>query len=333
MNQPSFVPSTIDKATLPLFDPDFPEIRLLWDATSFSDLLRDPVVYLFKRVEGWDSQATKDALVFGRAYHAALEQRDKWLLVDADFGPSDLRKAAQRAGKEEGVPLLTDKYRTMEALERSVLQYDKAFSPENARPFTFPDGTPSVEVNFVLPIFTPDGIQLKSPSGRPYFICGYFDGLREYNDRLVFWERKHTTTTLQHYLKAFEDDFQILTYASAINILYPDLGIRTGVVDATQLLLKEPHNVFERRTFTFSRQQIEGHMRDMAMWIKVAEVMAVGKDANLEGINGWWPRRRQKWGVDGQWASVLSCTPDLRRAFLGANFDKLEPWNPAIPRN
>lgn len=322
---------------LPVLDPDFPSIRLLYDWTSFGRLFKDPVLHQLQGLEGY-GETENPILRWGQLYHGALEVRDTVL---AKGGSEDLAldRATKYAGREgvgEKWEIWRDKYRKQESLLRYVRAYCKHYSSEGVGEdysvFVWENGQPAVEQDFAFPIYLPNGEQLLSPSGRPYILCGYFDGLRLNSaGRLVGWERKHTASTLHSYVNKFEDDGQLLTYALALQILFPDLNIRSIVLDAAQLFVeKDP--LFLRREFIFSKDQIEGHLQDLIMWIKLAEVMAVGEKANLQGLDPCFPRRRQEWGLFGKWKGICAAPPALRSNYAAAEYEKGELWNPTVSR-
>lgn len=354
----------------PLFDPDYPNIRLLWDSTCIGDLQRDPYYYMMQRVKGYGAVAAP--LEFGKIYHSALEVRDRALIDGHIF------EVARELAKDHAViesekvnwAAFNDNYRTPFSLRAAVLGYCQKWNPEECRPYVFPNGKAAIEQDFCLPILLPSGEPLRSPSGRPYLLCGYFDGIRYWNGRVVGWERKHTTTTLDSYFHGFEDDNQVLTYGYALQCLFPELGIRSVVVDACQLL-QTKSNAYERREFMFSKAQMEGHIRDVIMWIKFAEMCAVGTEGMINGlidrvmsrdptgdslspeqvsaynlairdlreeavneVRPWWPRKRNKWSPTKDWQSVLSEPPAMREAYARSKFGEPgEVWNPTKVRN
>lgn len=315
----------------PLFDPDYPSIRLLWDATALSDLQRDPNLFFWKMVKGYGGDAAP--LEFGKIYHSALEARDRALIAGKsyDWARTDASLVAKHEGKEVDWALLDETmspsskgYRTQGSLETAVRGYCDKYNPEECPPYVFPDGKPAIEQDFCLPILLPSGDPLCSPSGRPYLLCGYFDGIRYWSGRLVGFERKHTTTTLDSYFKNFEDDNQILTYGFALQCLFPKLGVRSVVVDACQILKTKPH-AYARREFMFSKYQMEGHIRDVISWIRFAEMCA---------LEDWWPRKRNQWSPDPTWKNLLKHEPHLRKPYIEGRFgEPKEPWNPTRVRN
>lgn len=319
----------------PVVDPDYPSVRLLWDWTSFGRLFKDPVLHDLQGLQGY-GETNNPILIWGQIYHGALEVRDTVLAMGGSHDVA-LHKALQyaaRHGADKPWEVWRDKYRKQE----SLLAYTKAYcqrwneEAEDHSVFVWDNGQPAVEQDFAFPLSLPNGELLRSPSGRPYILCGYFDGLRKNSEgRIVGWERKHTATTLGHYVSKFSDDGQLLTYALALQILFPDLNIRSIVLDACQLLLtKEP--VFVRQEFIFSLAQIEGHLQDLIMWIKLAEVMAVGHKANLQGLDPCFPRRRQEWGLFGKWKGICAAPPALRSNYAAAEFEKETLWNPTDNR-
>lgn len=308
----------------PLFDPDYPQIRLLWDSTCLGDLQRDPYYYMMKRIKGFEGSAAP--LEFGKIYHSALEARDRILIAGGTV--SDATDAARLHAIEEAKKVdwaqFEDTYRTPFALQAAVLAYCQKWDPEDAIPYTFPNGKPAIEQDFCLPILLPSGEPLCSPSGRPYLLCGYFDGIRHWEGRVVGWERKHTIQSLDSYFRGFEDDNQVLTYGYALQCLFPDMGIRSVVVDACQLL-KTKGNTYGRREFSFSRAQMEGHLQDVIQWIKFAEMCAT---------TNWWPRKRNTWSPDKVWKGVLAEPPLMRESYARAKFGEPgEVWNPTRVRN
>jgi hypothetical protein len=212
-----------------------------------------------------------------------------------------------------------DKNKNRNTLLRTVLHYCDT-SDDRVVPYKFPDGTPAVELTFVLPL------PLESPDGTPYLLTGNLDGMVSFAGETVARERKTTKSTPGSYFFArYAPDPQIDTYDLATYVLYSDLldpkphGVMVEVTQVTQNF-----SLIERQIVSVPEERREEWLRELQVWIKQAEGYAREK---------FWPKNTASCNANGgcQFRDVCKQAPHLRQNLLehGEKYERREKrWNP-----
>lgn len=216
--------------------------------------------------------------------------------------------------KSERIYLPNDNAKNRQSLIRALIGY--AYDqPENLddglKPYVFPDGTPAVELSGRLPLpFT-------SVAGEPYILTWNFDYIGDWGSELFVVDNKTTSKTLDSkFFATYNPDTQFDTYDLIASLAYPALDISGTMVDAVQVIVSGVE--FGRMPYYRNEKQREEHLRDIEIWIKQAETYA---------LMDYWPmNKRNCWLCPLKGACSLS--PEKRPAFLKANFERREPWNP-----
>lgn len=182
-------------------------------------------------------------------------------------------------------------------------------------PFTFPDGTPAVELSGRLP--TP----WTTPAGEPYILAFHLDYIGKFGEELFITDNKTTSHALNAaFWQGYSPSMQLDNYDLFGSLLFPDLPIRGVMLDAIQVSANSVR--FGRHPFYKTESQREEQWKLIEWWIKQAERYAE---------EGFWPmNKRNCWQC--MFKGVCSKPPEERAKWLAADFVKREPWNPLKER-
>lgn len=305
-----------------------------WDNTSLELLMTCPRKYQLTIIEGWRSKTPSATLDFGKLYHAALEIVD----VCVHSGLS-LQEALRRAIREvlnattyrvvrvEGTNFIVseadpgekvtlsfwtplDKYRTREALVRSIVWYYEQYQ-ETLPVVTLPNGKPALELSFSFPM------ELRK-QGHDILWCGHIDKIIEFGPTRMILERKHTKTTLsQHYFDQYAMSNQVTGYIFAGKVCF-NVDLRGAVIDAAQLLVDATR--YQRSQQLRTPAQLTEWHADTIRWIEHAEAYSA--------VN-YWPMNKASCNNYGgcPFRDVCSSDPSVRASKLNTHFQK-RFWNP-----
>jgi hypothetical protein len=211
--------------------------------------------------------------------------------------------------------------RTRKALLRAVVWYGEEYGDDD--PVTVHDaggGTPAVELSFRMPL------EIKTPDGEPYILCGHMDGVCEYDGRVFVRERKTTAATLgKYYMQRFSPNPQVSTYALAARAVLdrPATGV---LLEATQTAVgfSRFHRSFVDRTPAQNDEWLE----TLQWYIKDAERMA---------LEGFWPINEANQMLYGgnTFRDIFAKDPAVREGFLRQKFwqaPEAERWDPIASR-
>lgn len=181
-----------------LFDPVYPTIRLVWDATTLASFARCPLQYYWRYVQGLVPSGTSEAIAFGTACHVALatwhECRDVGKAYEA--GARHLDAEAQTAYSRA-------------ALFRAIVWYAETYRSDLV--------IRKHEHKFMLPL------EIRSPSGEPYWIAGSFDALGESRDGAI-WVVERKTMKRETVWDKYLPSTQLYTYAWAARRMFDRFG-------------------------------------------------------------------------------------------------------------
>ena len=210
-----------------------------------------------------------------------------------------------------------DPYKDRYTLARAIAWYCDD-QPEDLAaglsPIKFADGTPAVELSFVMPL------PWQTPAGEPYLACGHIDSISAFGDEHLVTDNKTTMKTLgEHYWKQYKPNVQFSWYDMIGSVLYPDLGIRGIAVEAAQMLVSGVK--FGLKVIYHTEAEREELWRDVEWYLRAAERYA---------RENYWPMNRAAcFACD--FNGICNKSPEQREAYLEAGFEKRE-WNPTIPR-
>jgi hypothetical protein len=294
-----------------MFSETHPQLQTAWDNSSLALFKACPRKYQLAIVEGWRPRTQSAPLTFGNDIHRCLEHYDAECLAGTQ------PEAAMRSTLRLAIRLIrewqfSDDHRTPYTFLRSIVWYCEHYKGEAVKTHVLPEGEPALELSFRF------ALPIQTPSGEPYIYCGHIDKIGNLHGRLFALERKHTTYRLdEKYFARYSPNSQILgyTYASRVVFNAPVSGV---IVDAIQV--GKTFSAPARMPIPVTQGQLDEWMRDTLYWIKRAEDAAV---------SGYWPMNTEScYNYGGcQFRGICSKTPEVRHAFLQANF-KFDRWNP-----
>lgn len=208
-----------------------------------------------------------------------------------------------------------DRYALVRLVAWYCLEQPEELGSTGVAPYKFPDGTPAVELNFVVPL------PWQTPGGEDYLLCGYLDGLRTFGKTEMFvGERKTTKKGLDRgFWRGFSPHVQVDTYDVAGAALFPDLPIKGVIIEGAQTIQSGAR--FGAHIAHRTEAQREEYMKDLRYWLDHAERYAE---------DGYWPMNRANCWICG-FKGVCSAVPGARQGVLEADFEQ-HHWNPLEER-
>lgn len=200
-------------------------------------------------------------------------------------------------------------------LLRLVVWYCEENRNSSFKPYTFPDGTPAVELSFRMPL------GWTSPYGDPYMLCGHIDSLMTFGQETFITDNKTTKSALGPvYWAGYSPNIQVEVYDLAGSMLFQDLSLKGVVIEGAQTLQSGAR--FGQGIIYRNDSQREETLREIRYWIGQAEKWAA---------DGYWPRNTAACYLCG-FKQVCNKDPQTRDMYLKSGFQKREPWNPLVER-
>lgn len=315
-------------------------IQYAWDSTSLGLLKTCPRLYQYTMIDGWGSRDESIHLRFGIEYHSALQ----------DYAVARAAGTAHEDAIRETVRLLhsrvynwtpdrntrAGKYKNRETIIGLVIDYLDHFVDDPADTFILADGRPAVELSFrfalnwgpqaARPLDYGDDPEI-TKLGQPYLLSGHLDRVVNFADALYVMDRKTSLSTLSgYYFNQWSPNNQMTLYTLAGKIML-NSPIKGVIIDAAQVMLREPNNF--QRGFTYrTDDQLDEWVHDLKYWLQSAETYATME---------YWPQNDTSCDKFGgcKFREVCSKSPSVREQYLRATFDKLAPeerWNPLRAR-
>lgn len=207
-----------------------------------------------------------------------------------------------------------DHRKNRNTLIRAVVTYcDTQSDGGGVQPYVFPDGRPAVELHAELPL------PITSPDGDVYSLVVNLDGICTGAGETFIRERKTTKNNVgKAYFDRYEPDLQVDNYDLAAWLLYPELHIRSVMMEATQLGAQFAR--VQRHLVTIPKHRREEWFEELQHWIKTAEAYA---------ISGHWPKNTSACQNGGgcQFRQICRLAPSARAVFLKEQFEIVQ-WNP-----
>lgn len=288
--------------------------------------------YQYEILEGWQSPFKKVDLWFGGLYASALEHFHKYLAEGRDredclrqvvhealisSWDHDLDEEGNRI-PGTGKPRTYDHTaKTRENLIRTIVWYADTFEHEIFKTYTTAEGKPAVEFSFHLPIS--DDISF----------VGHIDRLcLDAAGEIFVHDQKTTGQTISpHYFAGFKPDIQMAMYTFAGKVIY-QAPVKGVIIDAAQVVVG--FSRFSRAPVLFTDDELDEwykEMQDLIESIRYHTKRYVNEKIDL-------PRRPASCGNYGgcPFRNVCSRPPQVREAYLRADFVQSRKWDPAQPR-
>lgn len=300
-----------------------PVIQRPLDNTALQAYMACPREYYFSMFLHRRAKGSSPALVYGTAWHKALEVHYK------SGGNGDLVELMVRASWEGHDAV--DDYRTLDRVLLDYRRYRKEFgTPEDearagkGRTLGYPD-EPMVELSLNAQA---------EPLIHPW--AGKIDRLIELGGLCYVEDHKTTSRLDRNYYRGFELSQQMMGYTLLAQQLMPSrqvVGVRINVAHVLKTGTK-----FERQLFTYSPAQLDEWARNTNEWMhRLSCDIYRWENKRKEGTEGYdpsyWPLAHygdngcsRKYGTC-VYHQVCSVSPRLRQGMLESQFD-VNPWNP-----
>lgn len=311
-----------------LFTESLPLLPRAFDSTMLG--LAKECLRKFKYIiiDGWNPRGFAAHLAFGIAYHKALETADRDKAKGASHDQALLNAIqfcltyGERDADGTFVPYTSlftkEPTKTRDTLVRSVVWYLDHFTKDPAKTVLLASGEPAVELSFQL------DLELHTPDGDPFILCGHLDRVVELEGSLYFTDRKTTKYQISnHFWNQFVGpNNQISLYYAATQAVLREPA-RGGIIDAVEL--GATYSRFARRIITKTPGQLSEWLTDTYYWINQVQ-QAAAEDH--------WPMNDKSCSNYGgcPFLSICSRDPKVRQQFLEHEGFIKRQWNPLESR-
>ena len=274
------------------------------DNTAMNAYMTCPKEYQYSMVEHRRGRGRSPALVFGSAWHAAMEAHYRT--------GGDLGKVAEAIyTKWEGHDSADD-YRTVDRVLLEYNRYVAHWRPTDAdfrSTLGYPD-EPMVELATNI-----------AGGGLIHPYAGKLDRIYKEGGLTYIEDHKTTSRLDKHYFSQYKLSNQMKGYTFMGQQLLP--GEKVVGVRINLLHVLTNKSGFERQIFTFTPEEIQDWVENTNRWTRrIADDTATGDFPMHFGDNGC----SRKFGMC-QYHNVCSLSPRLRPKMLEREFD-IHPWNP-----
>lgn len=282
-----------------------------WNATSLGYLKTCPQLYKYRMIDGWRAKGESVHITFGQLYHSAREHYDRFI-AQGDDHETALEKVVADALVASYPWQFEHNAKTREGLIRTIIWDLENYKDDGVKTVILADGKPAVELSFQF------DIELNSPAGSPYVLCGHLDRIVDMNGDLFVADYKTTSLTPgSYYFDQYNPDNQMSLYALAGRTIW-HLPIKGVMIYAMQVAVgfSRPERGMTYRT----TEQLEEWLEDTEHWLRAAERYA---------SEGYWPKNDTACHKYGGCAfrDICSKSPSVRQAFLETNFE-IKMFNP-----
>lgn len=311
-------------------------IQFAWDSVSLSAALSCPRRYYYQSIKGYVPRNPNYAiaLVFGILFHEGLEHYHRARAKGADHNEaveaavkhliaqpatatlpddSDIEVMKETTDEDDdGVTFRNSKLRTRYYLFRAVVWYLDNYENEQFSTVILPSGEPAVEQSFRVPL--PIDV-----AGTQLILCGHIDRVVSFNDFYYVVDYKTTKSLTTQFFAMFNLSHQMTGYTVGGNVIL-DKPVQGVWIDGAALQVGGVK--FGRAETRRTPSQI-GEYFDMLGKV-VADVIHYDKTDN-------WPMNTSAcYFCD--FKGICSLPPELRPAYLKAQFEQKPGWNPLANR-
>ena len=302
---------------------ELPLLQTLWDSTSLGALKECPTKYFYQIICGLQSKAPKDPLVFGIAFHRAMQiyhYRKAEGKKHDDALEEALDAGIQSYTDSEGeLYVAQKKERGFYALCRALVWHldhfnDSGYKEDSAKTVILDNGKPAAELSFRFYFVTIDGID--------FFLAGHFDHLVEFNNQNYVKDYKTSANLGKQFFDQFNPDNQMSLYILGGSVVLKK-KITGAIVDGIQCAVN--FNRFQRGFIQMSQENLTEFSEDTEMWIRTAKMYAE---------TGHYPKNEKSCDKYGgcPYREVCRTPPSLRENYLRTHFVQ-KVWDPSIDRD
>lgn len=304
------------------FSTALPNLQTAWDSTTLGLLKTCPRKYQLNMILGYQEK-DRIHLDFGIAYHVGLETHAK-LIASGTEPELALRQslvAAMKSAWDNGMAR-DNTYKNVANLCRAIIgNIDTYASNPAVTTHILRDGRAAVELSFKI------NLDMYSPDGEPYILCGHLDRVVEFNGKLYVLDYKTSTYALsENYFANYSPNNQMTLYNAAASAIL-DRPVSGFIVDAVQILVNGER--YHREIITRPPECLEEWLSDLKIWIRQAELYAE---------TGQYPMNDTACSMYGgcEYRNVCAAHPKVRPIILnGGGFDIRvgdKAWNPLVER-
>lgn len=303
------------------------QLQFAWDSVSLGLFKQCPHKYYLTLIEGWHLHPQPVALQYGIFFHKVMETRLR--LLARGFSNEETTLRCARLAMLLGEHLQPGRSeRTKETLTRATVWYCDQFADDTMRVTTRPNGEPTVEYSFQIPLADDAGpFEL---AGQQVFLCGHLDAYVEFLGDYWVLDYKTSKGTLgETFFAEFANSYQQKGYTAVAHALSacPNSAIPAppkGVI-ITGIELGVNYNRFARQQITWTTLQLNEYLSDMKVLIESAAMFAEREQ---------WPHNETQ--CVGRYGTcpffqVCTATPPKRQRLLEANFRR-KTWDPLESR-
>ena len=199
----------------------YPLLQTLWDSTSLGTLKECPMKYFYQVICGLQSNKPKDPLVFGTAFHRAMQiyhyRIAEGLSHDVSLNEALAAGIEAYVDNDGNLYQAVKKERGFYALCRAIVWHldhfnDLGFKPDPAKTVLLANGKPAAELTFRFHFHTDE-------EGIEFSLGGHFDHLVEYLNRFYVKDYKTTASLGPQFFDNFNPDNQMTLYTIGGNVV------------------------------------------------------------------------------------------------------------------
>lgn len=310
-----------------LFTDTLPQLPKAWDSTMLGLLKECPRKFYYTIILGYQGVGFAAHLAFGIAYHKALEVFDIARAQGDGYDLAQLKMVEFCMGygyrDEKGdfqpydAAYTNEPSKTRDTLLRACIWYTENYRNDACRTVILKSGRPAVELSFKIEL------DLQTPDGEAFLLCGHLDRLVELNDTYWFMDRKTSKNQLTpRFFNQFSPNNQMSLYYSATQIALEEPA-KGGIIDAIEL--GASYCRFKRHTITRTTGIQHEWLTDLEMWIMQAQTYAEAE---------YWPLNDKSCSNYGGCTFQVVCSrdPSVRQTILDHEGYVKRQWNPLESR-
>jgi len=273
------------------FSASIPNLQVAWDSTSLGLLKECPRKYYYTMIRARQTRAESVHLIFGGHYHKALEIYDHMRSAGGSHEDATdyalrycLEATVERDAEGHWRPWNSDDAnKNRFTLVRTVLWYLDHFASDPLHTIQLANGKPAVELSFRYEI------DMTTPDGQPFMICGHIDRLVEDDSgNVMVLDRKTSKNTISaDSFKHYKPDNQMGLYDFSASVVW-HVPVQGVIIDLAQVAVT--FSRYLRGPIYRKDDQREEWFRDTKFYLALAIKFAE---------QGYWPMNDKSCGNYG----------------------------------